>query len=39
LQGIEDATGHDVAALMIQSIERQLRPQPGIVKMKFLESA
>ena len=26
LQGVEDATGYDVAGSMIQSIERQLRP-------------
>lgn len=26
LQGVEDATGHDVAGSMIQSIEQQLRP-------------
>jgi len=35
LQGVEDATGLDVAASMIQSIERQLRPvrnpQPQLV--------
>ena len=35
LQGVEDATGQDVAASMIQSIERQLRPlrspQPQLV--------
>ena len=28
LQGVEDATGQDVAAIMIQSIEKQLRPVP-----------
>ena len=28
LQGVEDATGQDVAAIMIQSIENQLRPMP-----------
>ena len=28
LQGVEDATGQDVAAIMIQSIENQLRPVP-----------
>ncbi len=34
LQGIEDATGQDVAGAMIQSIERQLRPaaRPTVVE-------
>jgi len=29
LQGVEDATGQDVAGSMIQSIERQLQPTPA----------
>ena len=31
LEGVEDATGFDVAGMMIQSIERQLRPSPKAV--------
>ncbi len=39
LQGIEDATGHDVASMMIQSIEKQLRTSPKLVTPAYLESA
>ncbi len=39
LQGIEDATGHDVAAMMIQSIEKQLQTESNVVKLDYLESA
>jgi len=38
LEGVEDATGHDVAGMMIQSIEQQLRPAPTIVP-QLLETA
>ena len=31
LEGVEDATGFDVAGMMIQSIERQLRPAPRMI--------
>lgn len=39
LQGIEDATGRDVAAMMIQSIEKQLRPMPKEVNFDYLQTA
>ena len=39
LQGIEDATGRDVAAMMIQSIEKQLRPMPKEVTFDYLQTA
>ena len=39
LQGIEDATGHDVAAMMIRSIEKQLRPVPRVITSDYLQSA